>query len=327
MKIVRPATGISHRRRHPIIKENNPNPVSKYAHIESTHHAAPINFDWANFAQVELRHRQSLHMLREAVVEAERTEKATRPAKLCDALNVFSAAARRNTEERRSALETLANIDRRIKEEQLALFEIEHRLHDALHAWLMESDPEYKKSAEIDGLCQSLGAHITPIANRLAELLCRYGATRNEIAISYNHELEAMSPAAHASLSRLIDSYTHIVEAGHIFTRDLDRLNALVSGTMFERLKLCQFTKAVAPDCHAKMTYVELRANFEAGADQARAALEQLRDYVGAIESVNARKACILFEYRAAKWRAYLQEIREVDDTDAGTGEIGRASA
>lgn len=269
------------------------------------------DFDWVRFAQTEIRHLQVVELLEASLAEAEQMVSEVKSRSIGGTLLPFTSAAKRAAEQRIQATAALAAIHRRIHEERRALEANEHALHEALHEWLMVHDAEYAVSAEVDLLCESIEASLSPMREALVELLARYGSTRNEIAVSFDHETGSLSLAALASVERLVATYDDLLTLQNRFGSRLERLKGLVEETFLSDVQLRLFDQALPPDCRAEMDYATLRANFEAGADQIRAALDQLRQYAGEVSGRHVIMEKKLYEYRETRWQAHLSAVRE----------------
>lgn len=280
---------------------------SKKGQPEQTHQP----FDWMPFAQTEIRHLQVIELLESSLEEAERLVNEKRSSASPGAFLTFPFASKRALEQREIAEASLAAIRRRIHEERRALLANEHSLHEALHEWLILHDSEYAVSAELDILFERIDASIVPLVNQLTSLLAHYGAIRNEIAISYDHKTGSLSPSAMASLERLVGSYEGLIESTRIFSCRLGRVNELVEGTMFQGFQQCLFNQAVPPECRINMDFIQLQSNFEAGADQVRHALHQLREYARSAKEEYNMKEKILYKYRETRWQKHLAAMRE----------------
>jgi hypothetical protein len=86
------------------------------------------------------------------------------------------------------------------------------------------------------------------------------------------------------------------------------------------------FEQVVPPDCRRGMDYAALHANFEAGSDRVRAAIAQLLEYLGPIETTPTMMGNILFNYRDELWKQYLAEL-EAGGIEPETPAAGRISA
>lgn len=299
--------------------------MSKLAHIISNAKNGDTEAGWAHFAQVEMQHRQIIALLestaedtREIVKKAVEDKRRT--------LIPFAGAAKKITGERRDAETKLEQLRQRIAEERNLIVENQHRIHTAMHAWLIDHDPEYARSTEIENISHRLHEGIRPLASLLIDMLSRYGATRNEIAVAYDARTQTLSTVALAALDRLIHSYDLLMGAQRDFAGGIACLNELVAGNIFSDMRLYMFEQIVPPNCRRGMDYATLHANFEEGSDKVRGAIAQLLEYLGPIETSPTMMGNILFNYRDALWKQYLAEL-ELGLNEPEAPDAGRLSA
>lgn len=299
--------------------------MNKLAHIIAHTKNGDQVAGWSHFAQVELQHRQIVSLL-ESTVDEERAivQKAVEAKRRT--LIPFAGAAKKLGEERRDAEAKLEHLRLRIAEEHNVIVVNRHHIHTAMHEWLLEHDPEYAKSAEIERLCGHIHAEIRPLASMLIDLLSRYGATRNEIAVGYDARTQTLSTVALAALDRLIHAYDLLMDAQRSFAGHIECLNAIATGTIFNAMRLYMFEQIVPPDCRRGMDYAALHANFEAGSDKVRAAIAQLLEYLGPIDTTPTMMGNILFNYRDELWKQYLAEL-ESGENASETPVVDRLSA
>lgn len=269
---------------------------------------AEHEIEWTHFAQIELRHRQVMNQLETTAKEDREVVEHAREQRR-HTLIPFAPAAKKIAEEQRRAEAELENVRHLIVEEHHTLVDNQHHIHDALHGWLLEHDPDYRKSAEIERLRNRIHDDIRPLASLLVDLLARYGATRNEIAVSYDNSTHTLSAVALAALDRLVHSYELLREAQSRMAMRVEALNDLVNDSLFASMKLSMFEQILPPDCRRGMDYPELHANFEAGAVRVREAIGRLEEYFGAIETTPTMMGNILYNYRDELWKQYLAEL------------------
>lgn len=263
----------------------------------------------ARCAQQELQRRQTLSIL-EATVEEKRS--ALRTAEEFRRRNPFRQVFAKPLK----AVETeLEFILMRVAEERRRLVDGDHQVHSVLHVWLSAHDPEYRKAAEIEKRFGALHSEIGPLVSALIDLLSRYGATRNEIAVSYDAHAGMLSVVSLGALDRLIHSYEVLIEAQKAFGIKLVELNDLVDGPIFSRLKLEMFNQLIPPDCRSGMDYATLRANLDEGAAKVKEAIRLLQNHVGRIEALPGEMSSILFEYREGIWRRYITALEAGEES------------
>lgn len=275
---------------------------------------------WSHYAQVELQHRQIATLL-ESTAEDERAivKKTTEDKRRT--LIPFVGVAKKLVDERRDAEAKLERLRLRIAEEHRVIVDNRHHIHTAMHAWLLEHDAEYAKSAEIERLCGHINEEIRPLASMLIDLLSRYGSTRNEIAVGYDGRTRTLSTVALAALDRLIHAYDLLMDAQRSFAGHIECLNELAAGGIFSDMRLYMFEQIVPPDCRRGMDYAALYANFEAGSDKVRAAIAQLLEYLGPIETTPTMMGNILFNYRDELWKQYLAELESGESVAEAPGD------
>ena len=251
-------------------------------------------------------HRQVNELLEASLADAE-TDLHAAAHHFGHTLFPFATASKRAAEARCRAANSVAEIRKRLAETNRVMKANEKELHEHLHAWLGATDEHYRLSFEVEHRYREITAAVEPLEKLFVELLARYGATRNEIGISYNKATGALSPDGRASVDRLVASYDSILKAETIFADKLTRLNALVERSIFKELMLPVLTLTVVPDCRPGMEYSELRAHFEIGAEQAAAAIGEIKKYIGRIKVVeDTERAAILYRYRDAEWKRCL---------------------
>lgn len=269
----------------------------------------------AHYAQKTLQHRQVIAVLE--ATEAEKRE-AIRDAEAANRRNPFRLVLGRKADKSLRSLETdLEFLLLRVAEERRSIVDGDHQVHSILHVWLSAHDPEYRKASEIEKRFSALHSDIEPLVSALVDLLSRFGATRNEIAVSYDGRSGLLSMVSLGALDRLIHSYEILIEAQKAFGLKLVELNDLVDGPIFSRLKLEMFNQLIPPDCRRGMDYATLRANLDEGAAKVKEAIRLLQNHVGRIETLPGEMNTLLFEYREALWRRYIGALEGADEAES----------
>lgn len=267
------------------------------------------HFDWSRFVQVELRHRQIKESLTVLLADARAEIDAASALKIGKLRVPFAVPATRAATARSKARASIREIQTRLEETDRALAANEEELHARLHEWLSETDAHYRVSFEVEDRYREIAKAIESLQKLFADLLARYGSTRNEIGVSYNPTTGKLSPAALASVERLVASYQTLMKAETVLAEKLTELNAMVERSMFKELMLPMFNLAVTPDIRPGMEYAELREHFEKSAAEAKDAIEKVSGYLNSIKTVDTNREEILRRYRAQKWEKHLADL------------------
>lgn len=282
--------------------------MSKFSQLQNQAGEHGLAEEWTHFARVEMRHGEIVSLL-EATAEEERTIVKNAASVRRLTLIPFSGAAKKLAEEKHHAEEELENVRRRLAEEYKTLSDNEQSRHSMMHDWLIQYDPVYRKSGEIERRLNCIRADITTLNGLLVEMRSRYGAANNEFAVSFDHRNHALSDVSLAALDGLMHAYERLDEHQRRFTADIAGLNSLVDGTIYRELKLGSFKPISPPDCRKGLTYPMLHANFEAGAKEVTGAIEQLAEEFESAAPTSALMETIRFKYRETLWKQYVAEL------------------
>jgi hypothetical protein len=282
--------------------------MSKFSQLQNQAGEHSLAEEWSHFARVEMRHGEIVTLL-EATAEEERAIMKNAGSARRLTLIPFSGAAKKLAEEKHHAEEELENVRRRLAEEHKVLSDNEQLRHTMMHDWLIQHDPVYRKSGEIERRLNGIRADITTLTGLLVDMRSRYGAANNELAVSFDHRNHTLSDVSLAALEGLMHAYERLDEQQRRFTADIAGLDSLVDGTMYREFKLGSFRPIAPPDCRKGMSYPEMHANFEVGAKEVTQAIDRLSEDFDAAAPTSALMETIRFKYRDSLWKQYLAEL------------------
>lgn len=262
------------------------------------------DFNWSRFVQVELHQLQIKESLEATLHEAEAAIALERQqAGSGRTLISFMQKAKPTPNQ---AAATVKNVSFRLGEVEKAREENLRQLHERLHSWLSVHDEHYRISAKVKDRYDEVAAAIEPMTGLFEAMRRRYGEARTEIGVAYDQVNGCLSATGQASVDRLIDSYSTLMDGEARLVNALNAINTLVNNTMFVKLRLPDYQRCIAPECTPGMDYGKMRENFEEGATLVNGAIDALEQYVARIRRVDYDREEILKEYRDAEWRRKL---------------------
>lgn len=268
------------------------------------------DFNWMRYVQTELRLRQIKDELEAILKEVENRNSSAQPEPHQPPKRGWTRLFGENISKPRPASES-ASIDpllvrKRLAEVEAGMVENNRELHSKLHQWLSLTDERYRLSAEIERRHHEIAEAIEPMPLQFQELRTRYGCARTEIGVAYEQETGTLSHTGQASVDRLVASYDNLIVSEERLVDRLNLLNKMLDGSIFVRLRLPEYRRAIPPDCRPGMPYGEMRANFEKGAEQINRVIYDLENYVLRLRRADYDREEILREYREAEWRRRL---------------------